>query len=81
MKFKLKQDKLLFGYRNVSTFIEAGIYDVARVFDNKRVLVITNYSRPRQLTLLRFSDGELFNAEVNAKDGSPANVRQLQSQG
>ncbi len=80
MQFRLYRDKILFGYKNMTTFLEAGTYDVARVFDNRRVLVITNQSRPRQLTLLRFSDGELFTNQQGAMDELPASVRRLRSQ-
>lgn len=60
MNFLLKQDKLVFGEKgNMLTFIEAGVYPIIRQFDKDRIIVKTNSERPRQITLLRFEDGEL----------------------
>lgn len=60
MKFMLHQDKLVIGERNtLLTFLDSGTYEIVRMFDKDRVLVNTNYSTPRQLTVLNLKDGEI----------------------
>lgn len=57
--FTLRIDKQYMGEKGVATFLEAGTYDVVRLFDQERVLVASNLGKPRQVTLLRLKDGQL----------------------
>lgn len=61
MKFRLFRDKMVSGQGERSvTFLEAGTYEVVRLFDGRRIMVTTNYDRPRQVTIVKISDGELI---------------------
>lgn len=61
MRFTLHRDKMVTGIGGIkNTFLEAGTYDVVRLFDGRRIMVATNNARPRQVTILGLKDGKLL---------------------
>lgn len=61
MRFILNKDRMITGERGIKfTFLEAGVYDVVRLFDGSRIMVATNHGRPRQLTIVKLRDGKLI---------------------
>lgn len=60
MKFLVYKD-IMTRRGNPVTWVEAGKYDVVRVFDSNRVLIelYTPLNKERQLTLVRMHEGRL----------------------